>query len=125
MERTAYAALALLALIYIILGGWLGRAWGINPSRSTPRCERTGEKRGGWLLLFVCYALALAFLQGMACTRLLQAQGDPLAFVPVLAAALPGGVISMLALFVSIRHDGQSLPEMVSQRLPTLSCVRN
>lgn len=114
MERIAYAALALPVLEYIALGGWLGHAWGVNPSRATPHADRTGKRRGGWLRLLGGYALALAFLQAVVCAPCMRQA--PSALLPLLAAALLGGVISMLTLFVSIRHEGQSLPQIVAER---------
>lgn len=116
MERTAYAALALLALVYIILGGWLARVWGINPSRGTAYAERTGKRRGGWLGLLGAYAAALAFLQGMAFSPIWQGADSPAAFAPPLVLMLSGGTISMLTLFVSVRHEGQSLPQIAMRR---------
>lgn len=113
MERMAYAALALLSLAYIFLGIWLGRVWGVNPSRSTARAERTGKRRGGWPVLLAGYVLTLAFLQGMLCAPAMRAGN---ALVWPAALALPCGVISMLALFVSVRHDGRSLPEIALER---------
>lgn len=115
MEQTAYAALALLALIYVIPGGWLGRVWGVNPSRSTAHAEQMGKRRGGWLLLLGSYAAAAAFLQGLILAPLTQAAQEPAAFAPLLALALAGGMISMLTLFVCVRHEGQSLPEVAMQ----------
>ena len=116
MERIAYAALALLVVEYIALGGWFARAWGVNPSRATPYAERTGKSRGGWLLLLGGYAAALAFLQGLASAPVLQAADDPAAYAPLLALALPGGMIGMLALFVCVRHEGESLPDIAMRR---------
>lgn len=116
MERTAYAALALLALIYIIPGGWFSRGWGVNPTRATSYAERTGKKRGGWLRLLGSYVLALFYLQAVIFSPVMQSAGQFFALVPLLAASLLGGGIGMLTLFVSIRHDGQSLPEIAGQR---------
>ncbi|MBR5561164.1 MAG: hypothetical protein IKU73_07105, partial [Clostridia bacterium] len=116
MEQTAYAALALLALVYIILGGWFARVWGVNPSRSTAYAERTGKRRGGWLCLLVVYAAALAFLQGLAFAPLGQGANHPAAFAPAVVLMLSGGTISMLTLFVCVRNEGRSLPQIAMRR---------
>lgn len=115
MERIAYAALALPVLEYIALGGWLGHAWGVNPSRATPYARRTGKRRGGWLALLGGYTLVLAVLQAVIYAPLMHAEGQFSAPVPLLTAALLGGVISMLTLFAAIRHEGQSMPQIVTE----------
>lgn len=115
MERIVIAALALLALEYIALGGWLGRVWGINPSRSTPYAERTGKKRGGALTLLGGYVLCSLWPALMACAPLLHAAQGAAAYLPLAVAALLGGLLSMLTLFVSIRHGARRLPDVAGE----------
>lgn len=112
MERITWIVLALLMLEYIVLGGWLGRAWGINPSRSTPYAGRTGKRcGGGWILLCV-HLLAGLWPALLACAPLYRDAQHTLACLPLAVCALLGGLLSMLTLFVSIRHEGKRIPDV-------------
>lgn len=115
MEHLVVAALALLMLEYIVLGGWLGRVWGINPSRSTPYAGRTGKKRGGALMLLGGYVLCTLWPALLACAPLYRDTRHIAAYLPLAVCALLGGLLSMLTLFVSIRHEGRRMPDVAGE----------
>lgn len=115
MERMTWTALALMMIEYIALGGWLGHVWGINPTRSTPYAERTGKRRGGFVQLQIEYLLAVLWPAAMACAPAVRAPQSAAAYIPMAVCALLGGLVSMLVLFVSIRHGGKRLPEIAGE----------
>ena len=115
------AAIVLLAIGYRVYGSWLEKEWGVDPSRETPAIYR----RDG-----VDYVAAKPIvLMGHHFSSIAGAgpiNGPILAsvfgWVPVFLWCIIGGIFfgglqDFGSLFASIRHDGKSLGEIISDTM--------
>ncbi len=115
------AAIALLIVGYITYGSWLAKQWGIDPSRKTPAIE----KEDG-----VDYVAAPpAVLMGHHFSSIAGAgpingpiQASVFGWLPVFLWCVIGGIFfgglqDFGSLFASLRHDGKSLGEIISDTM--------
>ena len=115
------AAIALLIVGYITYGSWLAKQWGIDPTRKTPAIE----KEDG-----VDYVAAPpAVLMGHHFSSIAGAgpingpiQASVFGWLPVFLWCVIGGIFfgglqDFGSLFASIRHDGKSLGEIISDTM--------
>lgn len=115
------AAIAILIVGYITYGSWLAKQWGIDPSRKTPAIE----KEDG-----VDYVAAPpAVLMGHHFSSIAGAgpingpiQASVFGWLPVFLWCVIGGIFfgglqDFGSLFASIRHDGKSLGEIISDTM--------
>ncbi len=115
------AAIALLIVGYVTYGSWLAKQWGIDPSRKTPAIE----KEDG-----VDYVAAPpAVLMGHHFSSIAGAgpingpiQASVFGWLPVFLWCVIGGIFfgglqDFSSLFASIRHDGKSLGEIISDTM--------
>ena len=113
--------IAILVVAYLTYGKWLAKQWGIDPSRETPsHTEEDG----------VDYVPAKApVLMGHHFSSIAGAgpingpiQAAVFGWVPVLLWVLIGGIFfgavhDFGALFASIRHKGQSIGEVIADKM--------
>ncbi|MBR5360869.1 MAG: carbon starvation protein A [Lachnospiraceae bacterium] len=115
------AAIALLIVGYVTYGSWLAKQWGIDPSRKTPAIE----KEDG-----VDYVAAPpAVLMGHHFSSIAGAgpingpiQASVFGWLPIFLWCVIGGIFfgglqDFSSLFASIRHDGKSLGEIISDTM--------
>ena len=115
------AAIALLIVGYVTYGSWLAKQWGIDPTRKTPAIE----KEDG-----VDYVAAKpAVLMGHHFSSIAGAgpingpiQASVFGWLPVFLWCILGGIFfgglqDFGSLFASVRHDGKSLGEIISDTM--------
>ncbi len=115
------AAIVLLIVGYVTYGSWLAKQWGIDPSKKTPAIE----KEDG-----VDYVAAKpAVLMGHHFSSIAGAgpingpiQASVFGWLPVFLWCVLGGIFfgglqDFGSLFASIRHDGKSLGEIISDTM--------
>jgi carbon starvation protein len=114
-------SLIILACGYIFYGGWLAKTWGIDPSKPTPSHEMEDGQD-------YCPAKA-PVLMGHHFSSIAGAgpingpiQAAVFGWVPVLLWVLVGGIFfggvhDFGALFASIRHNGQSIGEIIEDTM--------
>ena len=117
------AAVALLIIGYVVYGSWLAKQWGIDPTKKTPAYEKTDG---------VDYVPAKpAVLMGHHFSSIAGAgpingpiQAAVFGWVPVFLWCVIGGIFfgglqDFGSLFVSIRHDGKSVGEIIKDSMGT------
>ncbi len=114
-------SIAVLAVGYVFYGGWLAKQWGVDPSKKTPAYELKDD---------VDYVPAKApVLMGHHFSSIAGAgpingpiQAAVFGWVPVLLWVLIGGIFfggvhDFGALFASVRHNGQSVGEVIADTM--------
>ncbi len=109
-------ALAILAMGYLIYGRWVDRHFGADPNRQTPAYSMRNDVDFlplPWHKIFLIQFLNIAGL-GPIFGAVMGALYGPIAFLWIaFGCVFAGAVHDYLSGMLSLRHNGQSIPEVV------------
>ncbi len=113
-------ALAILAMGYLIYGRWVDRHFGADPNRQTPAYSMRNDVDFlplPWHKIFLIQFLNIAGL-GPIFGAVMGALYGPIAFLWIaFGCVFAGAVHDYLSGMLSLRHNGQSIPEVVGHYL--------